>query len=83
MTAGMTVEHISNDWYEPISAVANEDFTLWLEWLREAHIHLMAERVCVSESEMNVYELCFCFKCVSLQTNLDLTNKILSVFFVQ
>lgn len=51
MTAGITVEHISNDWYEPISAVANEDFTLWLEWLREAHIHLMAECVCVCEWE--------------------------------
>lgn len=40
MTAGMAVEHISNDWYEPISVVADEDFTLWLERLSEPHLML-------------------------------------------
>lgn len=36
MIAGTGVEHIWNDWYEPVSTVADGDFTMLLEWLRGA-----------------------------------------------
>lgn len=36
MIAGTGAQHIWNDWYEPVSTMADGDFTMLLEWLRGA-----------------------------------------------